>query len=295
MDLDAAITANAEAVENFFRKTLPEAKGPEARLAEAMRYTVLGGGKHLRPFLTASTAALFDVPYERVLRVGAAVECAHNYALIHDDLPALANRSKRRGKPSNHENFDEATALLAGDALLSLAFQIIADEKTHSDTRVISKLVNGLAASVGHLGTVGGQMLYTLSDEGERGLGAITRLQQMKTGALIAFSCEAGGILGHARPGVLQALHAYAHDLGLAYQIVNDYRDLTKMAKESKISLKKQATRGKPTFISMLGPERAVSQAEILANQAVQHLDSFDERAEPLREMASYVLNRASK
>jgi farnesyl diphosphate synthase len=292
LSFDEMLAAAGSRVEATLDALLPRADGPEARVFEAMRYGVFAGGKRFRPFLVCESAKLFDVRDESALRVAAAVECVHSYSLIHDDLPCMDDDDMRRGQPTVHRKFDEATAVLAGDALLTLAFEILADPETHERARVRIELVRRLAEASGGHGMVGGQMIDLASEGQALDIGAITRLQRLKTGALIAFSCEAGGVLGRVSPEAIHALHAYAHDMGLAYQIVDDLLDAEGDASVVGKATGKDAGAGKATFVSILGAERARSQAAILSEQAVQHLDLFDEKADLLREAARFVINR---
>lgn len=282
-------------IESTLNALLPLKGGPETRLYEAMRYATMNGGKRLRPFLVMSSAALFGVRESCALRVAAAVECVHCYSLVHDDLPAMDDDDVRRGKPSTHRAYDEATAILVGDGLLTLAFEIIANPETHEDPLVRANLTLALAKAAGPRGMVGGQMIdmvapVTLS--GDSDIGAITRLQRLKTGALFAFSCEAGAILGRGDSTRRQALHAYAHDMGLAFQIADDLLDLEGREEEVGKALRKDADAGKATFASILGIARARDQAQLLVDQAVQHLETFDERADNLRRVAKFVIDR---
>ncbi|ABS62403.1 Polyprenyl synthetase [Parvibaculum lavamentivorans DS-1] len=289
---EAGLATVAAKVEEMLDRLLPRVEGPEARIAEAMRYAALGGGKRFRPFLVAQSAALFGVASEAALRAAAAAECVHIYSLVHDDLPCMDDDDLRHGLPAVHRQFDEATAVLAGDALLTLAFEILADPETHERARVRIELVRRLAIASGAHGMVGGQIIDLTSEGRELDMGGITRLQQLKTGALISFSCEAGAILGRASPDALHALHAYAHDMGLAYQIADDILDAEGDAAAMGKATGKDAAAGKATFVSILGLDRARAQAGMLAEQAVQHLDLFDERADLLRHAAHFVITR---
>ncbi len=279
-------------VEDALDRFLPRAGGPEGQLFEAMRYAVFSGGKRFRPFLLCESARLFGVGSQSALRAAAAIECVHIYSLIHDDLPCMDDDDLRHGQPTVHRKFDEATAVLAGDALLTLAFELLAGEDTHEDARVRLDLVRRLAVAAGGHGMVGGQTIDLASEGAALDIGAITRLQRLKTGALIAFACEAGGVLGHASAEALHALHAYAHDLGLAYQIADDLLDVEGDAELMGKAARKDAEAGKATFVSILGLDRARDQARILSDQAIQHLDLFDEKADLLREAARFVINR---
>ncbi len=291
---DLALTFAAESVERTMDRLLPSGDEGEARLFEAMRYSSLGGGKRLRAFFVLAGATLFKVAPLSALRVACAVEFVHAYSLIHDDLPAMDDDDLRRGKPSCHRQFDEATAILAGDALQALAFEVLAHEDTHGDPAVRAALVAELAKAAGAHGMVGGQMLDLLAESrgGEMSIGAITRLQRLKTGALISFSCTAGAILGKTSDHSRAALAAYAHDLGLAFQIVDDLLDVEGDAAELGKTPGKDVEAGKATFVSILGLERARAQAGLLARQAAAHLDSFGEAADLLRQAANFVVAR---
>lgn len=290
----AALAEAAEAVEIVMERLLPLPDLVEARLFEAMRYGCLNGGKRLRPFLVLSSANLFGVNTDCALRVGAAVEMLHSYSLIHDDLPAMDDGDLRRGRPTVHREFDEATAILAGDALLTYAFEVLADPATHEDPNVRCQLVAALGKAAGAHGMVGGQMLDLIAEHEAFDITTITRLQRMKTGDIIAFSCEAGAILGKASPPQRLALRAFAHDLGLAFQIVDDLLDLEGTEAETGKSVGRDADAGKATFVSILGRDRARAQAELLAAQAAQHLDIFDGRAGLLKAVADFVVHRRS-
>jgi len=288
----SALADAAESVEDMLRSLLPAGDKPEARLFEAMSYATLGGGKRLRPFLVLASAELFGVDRNCALRAGAAVEFVHGYSLVHDDLPAMDDDDLRRGRPTVHRRFDEATAILAGDALLTLAFEVLASPVTHADPDVRCKLIAALAEAAGAAGMVGGQMFDLLAESLVLDIGAITRLQRLKTGQLIAFACEAGAILGKAPEPQRNALRAYAHDLGLAFQIADDLLDVE--GDEAVVGKKvgKDAGAGKGTFISILGVERAREQADLLARQAVLHLDLFEKKTDLLRNVARFVVER---
>jgi farnesyl diphosphate synthase len=291
-DLQKAMAENARAVSETLDRLLKVGGGREARLMEAMRYSALGGGKRIRPFMVTAGARLFAVAESCALRVAAAIEMAHCYSLVHDDLPAMDDDDLRRGQPTCHVRFDEATAILAGDALLTRAFEVLADIPTHPDPQVRSQLVLALAKASGAEGMVGGQMLDLLAENETLDMPEITRLQRMKTGALIAFACESGAILGKAAEPARHALRAYAHDLGLAFQIADDLLDVEGTAAEVGKKTGKDAAQGKATFVSLLGVDRAKSQAQMLAEQAARHLEMFDEKADYLRELARFVVNR---
>jgi farnesyl diphosphate synthase len=261
---------------------------------EAMRYSSLDGGKRLRAFFVLAGATLFKVAGLSALRTASAIEFVHAYSLIHDDLPAMDDDDLRRGKPSCHKQFDEATAILAGDALQALAFEVLAHGDTHGDPAVRAALVTELAKAAGAPGMVGGQMLDLLAEgqESDMSIGAITRLQRLKTGALISFSCTSGAILGKASEPLRAALAAYAHDLGLAFQIVDDLLDIEGSAAELGKTPGKDEAAGKATFVSILGKERARAQADLLARQAAAHLEPFGRAADLLRQAAEFVVAR---
>jgi farnesyl diphosphate synthase len=290
--LEHALSEGAAAVEEVLDSVLTVPEGPESRLFEAMRYSALASGKRLRPFLALASGRLCGAPDGRALRVGAAIELVHCYSLIHDDLPAMDDDDMRRGRPSCHVAFDEATAILAGDALLTLAFEVLASPATHPDGDVRSDLVRGLAAAAGAYGMVGGQMIDLLAEHTDADFAMITRIQRLKTGALIGFSCEAGAILGGAADDRRQALQRYAHDLGLAFQIVDDLLDALGSADDLGKATQKDAAAGKATFVSLLGVEEARRRAQLLSDQAISHLDIFGEKAAHLRAIAKFVIER---
>jgi len=267
---------------------------PEAKLIEAMRYAALDGGKRIRPYLTLATADMFNVKKERALQVAAAIELVHCYSLVHDDLPSMDDDDLRRGKPSCHNKFGEATAILAGDALLTKAFEVLSGAGAHSDPSVRSDLVMALAKAAGHEGMVGGQMLDLIAESDVLNRPETARLQRMKTGMLIAVSCEVGAILGEASESAKHALSAYAHNLGLAFQITDDLLDAEGNAKTVGKKTGKDKEAGKSTFVSLLGIERARNQAEDLVVQACEHLDFFGKKADPLKNMAQFVITRSA-
>jgi farnesyl diphosphate synthase len=291
-ELSSAMGEAAELVEQEIDHLLPMSNLTEAKLFEAMRYACLGGGKRLRPFLVLTSAGLFGVSRECAVRVAAAVEFIHCYSLVHDDLPAMDNSDLRRGRPTVHRQFDDATAILAGDALLTLAFEVLADPATHEDPKVRCSLVAGLAKAAGMHGMVGGQMLDLIAEHERFDMGSTTRLQRLKTGEMIAFSCCAGAILGKASQPQMQALHNYAHDLGLAFQIADDLLDIDGDPAVTGKPVQQDAAAGKATFVSILGADRARDQARLLADQAARHLEIFDERADLLKAVATYVVER---
>lgn len=292
LDIEAALAQTARDVDATLDRLLPARPDAEGRLMDAVRYSTLSGGKRIRPFLVMASSGLFGVSQPFAIRVAAAIEMVHCYSLIHDDLPAMDNDDLRRGLPTCHVKFDEATAILAGDALLARAFEVIADARTHSDPRVRCDLVVELARAAGADGMVGGQMLDLLAAEVSLQVPEITRMQRMKTGALIAFSCEAGAILGKAGDNARLALRAYAHDLGLAFQIIDDLLDVEGSAEEVGKRTKKDEGAGKATFVSLLGVERARAQCDMLVKQAIEHLELFNHAADTLRALAWFVVKR---
>jgi farnesyl diphosphate synthase len=287
-----ALDEAAKLTDALLERLLLVPAGLEARVYDAMRYAALAPGKRLRPFLVLASARLFGVARRCALQVAAAVEMVHAYSLVHDDLPAMDNSDLRRGRPTCHRQFDEATAVLAGDGLLTAAFEVLAHPDTHGDPAVRCELVSALAAAAGAAGMVGGQMIDLLAEHQNLDIGAITRLQRMKTGAIIAYSCEAGAILAKAPAEIRTALRGYAHDLGLAFQIADDLLDVEGSAAETGKPVGADAAAGKATFVSILGVERARAQAELLIRQAAAHLDLFEQRAELLREAARFVIAR---
>ncbi len=292
--LGEAMAAAAQLVEAQLDALLPLPDAAEARLIEAMRYAVLGGGKRLRAFVVMESAQLFAVNRTCAARVAAAVEMLHAYSLVHDDLPAMDDDDLRRGKPSCHKAFDEATAILAGDALQTLAFEVLADGDTHADAQARCELVTALAVAAGARGMAGGQMIDMLAAGQTLGAPEITRLQALKTGRLIQFSAEAGAILGRASQHQRHVICAYGRELGGAFQIYDDVLDEAGSVAELGKTAGKDAAQGKATMVSILGLERARAQAEHLAEQAAQHLESFGERAELLRLLARFTVTRKS-
>jgi farnesyl diphosphate synthase len=290
--LSQALSESAAQVERVMDLLLLKVDDAEAPLLEAMRYSSLAGGKRLRPFLVQQSAALFGVDARCAFRVGAAVEFMHCYSLIHDDLPAMDNSDLRRGKPSCHVKYDEATAILAGDALQSLAFQVLAAPETHSDAMVRCELVSALAKAAGAPGMAGGQMIDLIAETEELDIGAITRLQRMKTGEIFAFCATAGAIMGRGSQRQIHALHSYAQEFGLAFQIADDLLDLEGDVEMTGKPTGQDMEAGKATFVSVLGPERARAQAGLLSEQAVSALDLWGEPADLLREAARFIVQR---
>lgn len=290
--LQQLMDETAEAVNRTIGRLLPETDLAEDRLYEAMRHGTLGGGKRLRPFLVIHSANLFNVDTNRSRRVAAALEFVHCYSLIHDDLPAMDNASLRRGKPTVHKQFDEATAILAGDALLALAFEVLSEPETHEDPRVRCELIKTLAKASGGHGMCGGQMLDLIGEKEEFDLGTISRMQRMKTGQLMAFACEAGAILGKADEPHRRALRNYAFDLGLAFQVTDDILDVEADPQDTGKDTGKDEDAGKATFVSTMGKTEAKERAEMIISQAKRHLSMFQNRASVLHDLAEYVLER---
>lgn len=293
-NLQAALAACGAAVTRTLDDLLPPVEGPRGRVIEAMRYGALGGGKRLRPFLVCESARLFAVPEARALRVAAAIEMVHCYSLIHDDLPAMDDSALRRGRPTAHVAFDEATAILAGDGLLTEAFAVLADARTHDRAEVRIALVAALAAASGAAGMVGGQMIDISPERAGLDLDGISHLQSLKTGALIRFSCEAGALLAEAAEEQRQALVNYARDLGLAFQIADDILDAESTPEALGKPTGQDASLGKATFVGQLGIRKARERALALVDSACARLDIFGEKADLLRQTAAFVVARRS-
>lgn len=291
-----ALEATARSVEAEIEVLLPRSEGPEAQVVEAMRYACLGGGKRLRPFLLCQTAGLFDVPERQGLRAAAAVEMLHSYSLVHDDLPCMDDSDLRRGRPTLHKATDEATAVLAGDALLTEAFAVLAAPETHEDPAVRCALTARLAQAAGALGMVGGQMIDIAAEEGRLALdlAGLERLQALKTGALIACSVEMGALLGRAGETERGRLLDYARKLGLAFQIKDDILDVESSPEELGKPAGQDEAQAKATFVSFLGLEGAREKAGVLVKEALECLDSFGAKADFLRETAIFVIERRS-
>jgi len=292
--LSAALTEAAQEIDEALDQLLPVVEGDEARLFDAMRYSTIGGGKRMRGFLVLEGARQFGVSRSAALRVACAIEMMHAYSLIHDDLPAMDNDDLRRGKPTSHKAFDEATAILAGDALQCHAFTILADEATHPDPAIRIELVRMLARAAGPRGMCGGQMLDIMAEQASAPLEepAIGRLQLLKTGKLIEFSAEAGAVLGKAASSLRHGLASYGRDLGAAFQIADDLLDATASTEDMGKATAKDVGAGKATLVGLLGIERSRMQAERLVAQARDHIEIFGERADLLRALADYVIER---
>lgn len=291
---DALIKETAQLVEAALDGFLPRSEGPLGRIADAMRHGALDGGKRLRPFLLIAAADMFAVPRSRSVRAGCAVEMIHCYSLIHDDLPAMDDSDLRRGRPSVHKAFDQATAILAGDALLTQAFEILADGQTHPNAEVRCALALELTRAAGKAGMVGGQMIDIYAEQKSFDLAGIEELQRLKTGALIRYSAVGGGLIGEASEAEIAALAAYAEDLGLAFQIVDDLLDAFGDAEALGKPVGQDADMDKATFVKVLGPEGARNKAKQLVESAKAHLARFGDRAEPLKGAADFVFGRKS-
>ncbi len=279
-------------VDDAFDAFLPVPEDTRARLVEAMRYAAIGGGKRVRPLLVAATADLFGVDRHAAVRAGCAVESIHVYSLIHDDLPCMDDDDLRHGKPTLHKAFDEATAVLAGDSLHALAFEILSDHATSSDPFTRSELIATLAGASGMNGMAGGQMMDIAADEQEYDLHSITRLQQLKTGALLAASVEMGAVLGKVPVEGRAHLRAYARDIGLAFQIADDLLDHEGDESKAGKALRKDDEQGKQTFVTLMGPDGARDQARALVEQAVGHLSQHGKEAALLSELARFIVER---
>jgi farnesyl diphosphate synthase len=279
-------------VDALFETLLADPLDARRRLYQAMRYAAVGGGKRLRPLLVEASCALFDLPRAGALRAGLAVECIHVHSLIHDDLPCMDDDDLRRGKPTVHRAFDEATAVLAGDALLAFGFEILAGPATHPSAEVRCELVRELAAAAGAAGMAGGQMLDLAAPAERLDLDAIARLQRLKTGALIGWCVEAGAIMAAAPPEQRTSLRGYAQCLGLAFQIADDLLDHD--GDEAKVGkrLRKDQEQAKATYVSLLGADRARRQAEMLVDQAIAHLHAFGDRSWLLQEIVRFAVRR---
>ena len=291
-ELHRAMSATGRSVEEVLALLLPEPHGLHARVHEAMRYAVFAGGKRLRPFLVLSCARLFDVDPARALRVGAAIEAMHTYSLVHDDLPCMDDDDLRRGQPTVHVAFDEATAVLAGDALLTFAFEVLSDHATHPSAEVRCRLISKLAEASGSDGMIGGQMIDMQATEHALDDSGIVTLQRMKTGALFDFCCQAGAILGEAGAEHRNRLRDYARDFGLVFQITDDVLDVLGAPEKTGKAVGKDKEQGKATLVSVYGVEGAMREAERLAQRAIATLTPYGAKTADLRALALFLLER---
>lgn len=292
--LSAAMTKAAEDVEAALDSLLPSPQGLHARVQEAMRYATFAGGKRLRPFLVLHCARLFGVDEQSALRVAGAIEVVHTYSLVHDDLPCMDDDDLRRGRPTVHRAFDEATAVLAGDALLTIAFEILADKKTHPSGDVRCRLIADLASAAGNNGMIGGQMIDMQAPTRALSPADVILLQRLKTGALFEFSCVAGAILGEAGPAAEDRMRLYARDLGLAFQIADDLLDVTGTTEALGKTAGKDVQQGKATLVSVYGIEGARAEAAKLAAGAAQRLAEDGDAAVILQELPFFIVDRKS-
>ena len=279
-------------IDSAFDAYLPVPDDSRARLVEAMRHATIGGGKRVRPLLVVAVADLYRVDRSAAIAAGCAVEAIHSYSLIHDDLPCMDDDELRHGKPTVHRAFDEATAVLAGDALHALAFDILTQNDVSSDPFVRSELVSVLARASGHEGMAGGQVMDMAAEEQDYDLRQVTRLQQLKTGALLGASVEMGAILGRVPPEGRGHLRAYARDIGLAFQIADDLLDVEGDEALAGKALRKDGEQGKATFVTLMGAEKAREQARALVDQAVGHLSGHGSDARLLEALARFVVER---
>jgi farnesyl diphosphate synthase len=290
--LGDALARIAQEVDACFDTVLPVPGDPRDRLYEAMRYAAIGGGKRLRPLLVTAVAGMFAVDRNVAVRVGSAIEAIHVYSLIHDDLPCMDNDALRHGKATVHLAYDEATAVLAGDALLALSFEILSDPGLIRDPFTRIELVRTLALASGAGGMAGGQMMDIVAENTSFDLSTVTRLQQLKTGALLGAAVEMGAILGKIPVEGRTHLRGYARDIGLAFQIVDDLLDAEGDEAVAGKALRKDADAGKQTFVSLLGVDRARAQARHLVDQAIDYLGSHGEEADLLRAVARFIVDR---
>jgi farnesyl diphosphate synthase len=286
------LSSSAQKVEVAMDVLLPKPVGIEQPLIDAMRYSTLGGGKRLRAFMVLQSARLFDVEEAQALRVGAAVEFLHSYSLIHDDLPAMDDSDLRRGKASCHKEFDEVTAILAGDALQSLAFEVLIAEETHDNPLVRCQLASALASAAGASGMVAGQMMDLVAESISLPVNQVIRLQNLKTGEMFSFSASAGAIMAGVSQIKKDALKKYAEGFGLAFQITDDLLDLEGDAISMGKPVGQDAAAHKATLVSILGVEQAKYKAECLIDASISALDPWGEKAEVFKDLARYVLNR---
>lgn len=288
-NLDEELKSISESLVKIIYTILPQENDScYSRLYEAMRYSTVSGGKRLRPFIIVTTAQIFGVSRSSALNVAAALEFIHTYSLIHDDLPDMDDDDFRRGRPSCHKRFDNATAILAGDSLLTLAFEVLADPSTHSNPNVRCELIKVISKAAGARGMVAGQMFDIMSANKNLSINQIINLQRLKTGELFSASCEAGAILGNAPMNLRTSLKGFAYDLGLIFQITDDLLD--DKANDNTSTSSTEDT--KPTFVKLLGRDKAKDKVQILAEQAIDHLRVFGKKAQMLRILTEYIVDR---
>ncbi len=290
--LEARLKETAERINVALEALLPRAQGSEARLMEAIRYAALDGGKRLRPFFTLEAGRIFDADESSLMRAAMAIECVHTYSLIHDDLPCMDDDDLRRGRATLHRAFDEATALLAGDALLTFAFEVLADPATHPDPQMRGLLIGGLAKAAGAQGMVAGQAADMAGADIGSDLIAVTRMNRLKTGALINFAIDAGALIGCASDAERTALSRYAHDIGLAFQMVDDLLDAEGVVRDTGKAVQKDRARGKVNFVTVMGAGATRERVGMLATQAKRHLALFGPRAALLLEAVDFIVSR---
>ncbi len=291
-NLDARLKDAAERVNVALDALLPREQGPEARLMGAMRYAALDGGKRLRPFFTLEAGRLFDADEGQLLRIASALECVHSYSLVHDDLPCMDDDDLRRGRPTLHRAYDEATAVLAGDALLTFAFEILADPATHSDPQMRCRLITMLAKASGAQGMVAGQAADMAGADIGSDLIAVTRMNRLKTGALINYAVESAALVGCASEAERTALARYAHDVGLAFQMVDDLLDAEGVVRDTGKAVGKDRARGKVNFVTVMGVPATRERVGLLAAQAKKHLALFGPRARILVDTVDFIIER---
>lgn len=287
---------------HYFNQALPSffelPQGAEKRVAEAMLYSVANGGKRIRPFLVAQTALLFGITPQESLRTAMALEMLHSYSLVHDDLPSMDNDDLRRGQPTCHKKFDDATAILAGDGLLTYAFEILSDSKTISNPATRCELISLLSNAAGaYNGMVAGQMLDLYSEKNfatHDQEAIIYRIEEMKTGRLLRFACEAGAVLGSANQKQRQALITYSRKIGMTFQIADDILDIEGNPQLVGKTLNKDAAQGKLTFVSLYGLEPARQIAQKLTSEAIEALQIFGTQAQTLQDLATFIIERKS-
>ncbi len=290
--LEARLKETAERINIALDSLLPAEQGSETRLLSAIRYAALGGGKRLRPFFIIESGRIFDADEGSLLRAACAIECVHTYSLVHDDLPAMDDDDLRRGRPTLHRQYDEATAILAGDALLTFAFELMAEPATHADPQMRCKLITGLAKASGAHGMVAGQAADMAGGDIGSDLIAVTRMNRLKTGALINFAVDAGAMIGCAADAEKTALSRYAHDVGLAFQMRDDLLDAEGVIRDTGKAVGKDKARGKVNFVTVLGADATRERISMLAKQAKAHLAIFGPRARILLDAVDFIVDR---